>query len=102
VASADVVLLKGAQQHYAGSMAENLYGEWRQGVVGNEDVTRNADHSTESTEPRKTTFRTLVCGASLKVFSNPLGRGAESWTERDIAREVDQDSGQSSNQVSGA
>ncbi len=56
VASADVVLLKGAQQHYAGSMVENLYGEWRQGVVGNEDVTRNADHSTESTEPRKTTF----------------------------------------------
>ena len=55
-------------------MVENLYGEWRQGVVGNEDVTRNADHSTESTEPRKTTFRTLVCGSSLKVFSNPLGR----------------------------
>lgn len=74
VASADIVLLKGAQQHYAGSMVENLYGGWRQGVVGNEYVTRNADHSTESTEPSKTTFRTLVCGASRIVFSNPLGR----------------------------
>jgi hypothetical protein len=74
VASADVVLLKGAQQHFAGSRVENLYGEWRQGVVGNEDVTGNTDHSTESTEPRKTALRTLVRGASLKAFSNPLGR----------------------------
>ena len=99
VASADVVLLKEAQQRYAGSRVENLYEEWRQGVVGDEDVTRIADHSTE---PRKTAFRALVCGASLKVFSDPLGCDAESWTERDVAREVEQDSGQSSIQVSGS
>jgi hypothetical protein len=97
VQSADVVLLKEAQQRYAGSKVENLYEEWRQGVLGDEDVTRIAEHFTE---PGKTTFRTLVCGASLKVFSDPLGRGAESWTEREVAREVDQDSGQSSIPVS--
>ena len=69
------------------------------GSVRDEDVTRIADHFTE---PGKITFRTLVCGASLKVFSDPLGCDAESWTERDTAREVEQDSGQSSNQVSGS
>jgi hypothetical protein len=99
VASADVVLLKDALQRYAGSRVENLYGEWRQGVVGDEDVTRIADHFTE---PGKITFRTLVCGASLKVFSDPLGCDAESWTERDVAQEVDEDSGQLSIQVSGS
>jgi hypothetical protein len=99
VASANVVLLKEAQQRYVGNKVEILYEKWRQGVVGDEDVTRVADHSTE---PRETIFRTLVCGASLKVFSDPLGCDAESWTERDTAREVEQDSGQSSNQVSGS
>lgn len=93
VASADVVLLKEAQQRYPGSKVQSLYGEWRQGIVGDEDVTRIADHSTG---PGKATFRTLVCGASLKVFSDPLGGDAESWMERDVARKVDQDSGQSS------
>ena len=62
-------------------------------------MTRNAEHSTK---PRKTTFRTLICGASLKAFSDPLGSDAESWTEKDVAREEDQDSGQSSIQVSGS
>ena len=52
--------------------------------------------------PRKTTFRTLVCGASLKDFNDPLGCDAENWMERDVAREVEQDSGQSSIQVSGS
>jgi hypothetical protein len=99
VASADVVLLKEAQQRYAGSRLENLYGEWRQGIAGDKDVTRIADHSAE---PTKTIFRTLVCGASLKVFSDPLGCDAESSLEKDGAREVDQDAGQSSNQVSGS
>ena len=99
VASADVVLLKDALQRYAGSRVENLYEKWRQGVVGDEDVTRIADHFTE---PRKITFRTLVCGASLKVFSDPLGCDAESWMEKDSAWEVDQDSGQLSIQVSGS
>jgi hypothetical protein len=97
VASADAVLLKEAQQRYAGSKVENLYEEWRRGVVTNEDVTRIAEHS----ESRKATFLTLVCGASLKVFSDPLGCDTESWMEREVAREVEQDSGQSSIQVSG-
>ena len=96
MASADVVLLKEAQQRYAGSKVENLYEEWRRGVVTNEDVTRIAEHS----ESRKATFLTLVCGASLKVFSDPLGCDTESWMEREVAREVVRDSGQSSIQVS--
>jgi hypothetical protein len=99
VASADVVLLKEAQQRYAGSQVENLYGKWRQGIVADDDVMRDAGHCAE---PGKSTFRTLVCGSSLKVFSDPLGCDAESWMDRKVARDLDQDSGQSSIPVSGS
>jgi hypothetical protein len=99
VTSADVVLLKEAQQRYVDSKVEHLYVLWRQGIVGDDDVMRTADHSTG---PGKATFRTLVCGSSLKVFSDPLGCEVESGKERGVAREVDPDSDRSSIQGSGS
>jgi hypothetical protein len=99
VASADVVLLKETQLRYAGSKVENLYAKWRQGVVEDDEVMRDAN---QSVELGNTTFRTLVCGSSLKVFSDPLGCDVESWTESSVAREGKQKSGQSTIQVSGS
>jgi hypothetical protein len=99
VPSADVVLLKETQLRYAGSKVENLYAKWRQGVVGDDQVMHDAN---QSVELGNTTFRTLVCGSSLKVFSDPLGCDVESWTESSVAREGKQESGQSTIQVSGS
>ena len=99
VASADVVRLKEAQLRYARSEVENLYAKWRQGVVADDEAIRDAS---QSVEPGNTTFRTLACGSSLKVFSDPLGCDVESWMDKDVARKLDQDSGQSSIQVSGS
>ena len=99
VASADVVRLKEAQLRYARSEVENLYAKWRQGVVADDEVIRDAS---QSVEPGNTTFRTLVCGSSLKVFSDPLGCDLESWMEAGVPRKGDQESGRSSVQVSGS
>ena len=99
VASADVVLLKEAQQRYAGSKTEGLYEKWRDGIIGDDDVMRDGG---QSTERGKGAFRTLVCGSSLRVFSNPIEGEAESSTERDVARGKGQVSGESSIQVSGS
>jgi hypothetical protein len=99
VASADVVRLKEAQLRYARSEVENLYAKWRQGIVGDDEVMRDAN---QSVEPGNTIFRTLICGSSLKVFSDPLGCDVESWMERGVAREGDQESGQSPIQVPGS
>jgi hypothetical protein len=99
VASADVVLLKETQLRYVGSKIENLYTKWRQGIVGDDEVMRDAR---QSVEPGNTTFRTLACGSSLKVFSDPLGCDVESCVEGGVAREGNQESGQSPIQVPGS
>jgi hypothetical protein len=99
VASADVVLLKEAQQCFAGSNTEELYEKWLQGVVGDDDVTRDGSHATAL---RKATFRTLMCGSSLRVFSNSLEGDVETWLERDTVRDAAQVSSDASIQVSGS
>ena len=62
VASADVVLLKEAQQRYVGSTIENEEAHTLLQRGAAFPVTRIADHCTES---RKATFRTLVCQAGM-------------------------------------
>jgi hypothetical protein len=80
VASADVVLLKEAQQLYASSKTEEVYQKWRSGVVGDDEAMRVGSQSTES---RKGAFRTVLSGSSLKVFSDPIGSDVESRAETD-------------------
>jgi hypothetical protein len=80
VASADVVLLKEAQQRYAGSKTEEVYQKWRSGVVGDDEVLQVGSQSTES---RNGAFRTVLSGSSLKVFGDPIGSNVESRAEKD-------------------
>jgi hypothetical protein len=82
VASADVVLLKEAQGRYAGRQFEELYEEWRKGVIADTGVALG----TEQVQPsRKGVFRTIVCGSSLAVFTDTRANGEENCTEKDIA-----------------
>src|SRR5258708_4084872 len=67
VASADVVLLKEAQEQYAGRNFEELYERWRKGSAKDSDVMRVAEQPFDA--PRGV-FRTLVCGSSLKIFTD--------------------------------
>jgi hypothetical protein len=99
VTSAGVVLLKEAQAHYCGSGIEELYGKWRNGIVGDEEVARAGNAGREY---GKGTFRAELCGSSLKVFSDPVGNDMESWAETEIFDAVPQNSGQSSAEVSRA
>lgn len=99
VASGDVVLLKEAQQRYAGCKTEEMYEKWRNGVVGDSDVMGD---KTQSIERGKGTFRTLVCGSSLKVFSDPLENDVESRKESDSPQRAGQVSGETSIQASGS
>jgi hypothetical protein len=99
VASADVVLLKEAQQCFAGGKTEELYEKWRHGVVSDDEVKGSAS---QSAERGKAVFRTMVCGSSLKVFSDPMQDDAESCVEGDVRREAGQISGEASIQVSGS
>jgi hypothetical protein len=73
VASADVVLLKEAHSRYSGSRIEELYRSWCSGTVNDEFVRAERQNGV----PGKAVFRTLVCGASLKVFSDPREVDAE-------------------------
>jgi hypothetical protein len=78
VASADVVLLKETQARYAGRQFEELYEKWRQGAIADTEVMRHA----KQVEPSvKDAFRTMVCGSSLSVFSDPRRNGAENCAE---------------------
>ena len=99
VTSADVVLLKEAQAQYAGKQNEDLYEKWRKGVVTNDEVLHHGDHHRE---PVKGVFRTLLCGSSLKVFSDPMGGNAEIYLESNDRRDAGQVSRASSLQVSGS
>ena len=78
VTSADVILLKEAQARYGGTTTDELYAKWHEGVARDEDIVRSIRHL-----PCAGTFlfRTLLCGSSLKVFSDPKGKTLESSTE---------------------
>jgi hypothetical protein len=98
VASAEVVLLKEAQARYAGRLFEELYEKWRGGVIADTEVARHA----EQVEPsRNGGFRTMVCGSSLSVFSDPRRSGAENCPENVIADGLPQVSSTRSLQISG-
>jgi hypothetical protein len=98
VASADVVLLKEAQARYAGRQFEELYEKWRRGAIADDEVTQN---SKQAVVAPKGVFRTMVCGSSLSVFSDPRGNGAEHCAENVLADSLPQVSSTRSLQISG-
>jgi hypothetical protein len=97
VASADVVLLKEAQARYAGRQFEELFEKWRGGFTTDTEVTRHAE---QVEPPLDGGFRTMVCGASLSVFSDPLLNGTENCAENVIADGLPQVSSTRSLQIS--
>jgi hypothetical protein len=97
VASADVVLLKEAHSRYPGSRIEELYRNWCSGTVNDEFVRAERQNS----ESVKAEFRTLVCGASLKVFSDPREVDAEISRETPTFVEQREISAKPSLEVSG-
>jgi hypothetical protein len=98
VASADVVLLKEAQARYAGRQFEELYEKWHRGAIADAKVTQN---SKQVAVAPKGVFRTMVCGSSLSVFSDPHGNSAENCAENVIADRLPQVSGNRSLQITG-
>jgi len=98
VASADVVLLKEAQARYSARQFEELYEKWRQGGIADAEVTQN---SQQVAVARKGVFRTMVCGSSLSVFSDPRGNGVENCPENAVADGLPQVSSTRSLQISG-
>jgi len=99
VASADVVLLKEAQARYAGKNFEELYERWRKGSAKDSDVMRVAEQPFEAA---RGVFQTLLCGASLRIFTDPLGITAERSPESDFNDSLAEVSGTGSVQVSGS
>src|SRR5216683_2061535 len=81
VASADVVLLKEAQGQYAGRNVEELYERWRKGSAKDSDVMRVGEQPFEAA---RGVFRALVCGSSLRIFTDPLGIPTETLAEPDF------------------
>jgi hypothetical protein len=98
VASADVVSLKEAQARYAGKQFEELYEKWRNGVLADTDVTRNAD---EARPFGKAIFRTIVRGSSVAIFTDPRGNSAENSAETAIGDGLSQISSNRSIEISG-
>ena len=98
VASADVVLLKEAQRQYAGRNFEELYERWRKGTVNESDVMRVVEQPFEAA---RGAFRAVVCGSSLRIFTDPLGITPESSPEAEFSDSLPQVSGSRSVQVSG-
>jgi hypothetical protein len=78
VASQDVLLLKEAQGQYSGKQVAALYDRWRDGSANDSNVQHTADQFSQA---KRIAFRTLQCGASLKVFADPHGRFGETWTK---------------------
>lgn len=99
VASADVVLLKEAQGRYAGRTFEELYEGWLKGNAKDSDVMRVTEQSFEAT---RSVFRALVCGSSLRIFTDPLGITAEISPEPDVNDSLRRVSRSGSVQVSGS
>ena len=84
----DVVLLKEAQGRYAERNFEQLYDRWRKGNAKDPDVMRVAVRPLEAA---RGVFGTLVCGSSLRIFTDPLRITAENSAEpesRDSLSEV--------------
>jgi hypothetical protein len=98
VASADVVLLKEAQAQWSGKQFEELYEKWRQGALADTQLTRTSE---EAQPVVKAIFRTIVCGSSLAIFSDPRGNRAESPAEEETVDGVSQISGRRSIQIPG-
>jgi hypothetical protein len=98
VASADVVLLKEAQARYSARQFEELYEKWRQGAIADAEVTRN---SQQVAAARNAVFRTMVCGSSLSVFSDPRGNGAENCADNALGDGLPEVSSGRSLQISG-
>jgi hypothetical protein len=99
VTSADVVLLQEAQQRFVGGKTEELYEEWRHGIVGDDDVMKNR---TPCEALGEGSFRAQLCGSSLRVFRDPLDSEAETTKDVAPAKGVRQVSGGTSSQVSGS
>ncbi len=98
VASAGVVLLKEAKSLYAGKQYQELYERWSKGTATDSEV-MGAAHLYKDT--KRVTFRTFLCGASLKVFLDPLARSAEISRDAAIGESVPQISYRRSIQISG-
>jgi len=98
VASADVVLLKEAQARYSARQFQELYENWSRGAMADAEVTQ---HSKQVAVARKGVFRTMVCGSSLSVFSDPRGNDAENCGENLSADGLPQVSSTRSLQISG-
>jgi hypothetical protein len=97
VSSADVVLLKEAQGRYSGRQYEEMYEKWRRGAIADAEVTQ---HSRQVGAARKGVFRTMLCGSSLSVFSEPPGNVVESCADNVIADGLPQVSSTRSLQIS--
>lgn len=67
VASADVVVLKKAEAHYAGETFDALYKKWCSGTIKDEEIRVALDRQKGSTRPP--VFRTELCGSSRCVFN---------------------------------
>ena len=99
VASADVVLLKEAQVHYAARQFAELYENWCKGAIEDSEVTK----SLEQVHPlREGVFRTMICGSSLSVFTDSRGTGTENRSENNSENGLAQISSSRSIEISGA
>jgi len=99
VPSADVISLKEASEQYARKTIEDLYERWQKGVASDAEINQTRDRPT--TGPRAV-FRAFVCGASLKVFTDPLGKRPEIYRETNSLTAVPEISNSDSAEVSGA
>ena len=99
VASADVVLLKEAQERYRGRNFEELYERWRKGSATDGDVMRVAEQPFDAA---RCAFRALVCGSSLRIFTDPLGITPENSPEPDFRDSSSEVSSKAPVQVSGS
>jgi hypothetical protein len=98
VASADVVLLKEGQARYAARQFEGLYENWRKGAVADSEVWQINEQGLPS---KRSVFRTMLCGSSLSVFTDPRGHGTETCAENDTVEGAPQISGNRSIEISG-
>ena len=99
VASADVVRLKDAQADFAGREFEELYEKWRTRAANEVEVEKITVQSSPAVQCG---FRTMICGSSLSVFSDPSGMNKENRLEDSQPAERPQISGTQSIEISGA
>lgn len=90
VASAQVVLLKEAQARYAAHQFDQLYESWSHGRLTDADVSRAAGHVRSAPNAL---FRALICGTSLRLFTEVHATSAENCTETHIHSAFPQISG---------